>query len=157
MNRWEQGRPVIEALIAERRLEAVDANRPHAEAMLDQARSHLASAEILAATDDQVMAFTAAYDGARKALTAILANQGLRPRGSEGGHAVVLEAVLAQLDPPMGRDLREFSWMRRTRNDSECPSPDRPVATDQDVKEVIPAARKIVEIATEVVAVMPRF
>jgi HEPN domain-containing protein len=157
MNRWEKGRATIDSLISTGRLESVSANRPHAEAMLGQARSHLASAELLATTDDQVMAFTAAYDGARKALTAILANQGLRPRGSEGGHAVVLEAALAQLDPPMGRHLREFAWMRMTRNDSEYPTPERPVASANDVAEAIPATRQIIEIAMSVVAVMPPF
>jgi len=65
-----------------------------------------------------VGAFELTYDAARMALTALLANQGLRPMGSDGGHAVPLEVVLAQLDPPLGDDLREFDWMRRLQNDS---------------------------------------
>jgi hypothetical protein len=70
-----------------------------------------------------VGAFSLAYDAACKALTAILANQGLRPRGSTGGHTVLLDVVLAQLDPPLGNDLREFDWMRHLRNDSAYPVP----------------------------------
>ena len=95
------------------------------------------------------------YDAARKALTAILANQGLRPKGSEGGHAVLLDVVLAQLDPPLGRALREFDWMRRLRNDSAYPSPERKVASAPDVQDALPAADQIIEIAATVIEQMP--
>jgi hypothetical protein len=42
--------------------------------------------------------YALAYDGARKALTAILENEGLRPT-TRGGHLAVFEAVRAQLGP----------------------------------------------------------
>jgi HEPN domain-containing protein len=119
-----------------------------------QARLDLCSARILIDTNP-VAAFMLTYDAARKALTAILANQGLRPVGSEGGHAVLLDVVLAQLDPPLGDDLREFDWMRRLRNDSAYPSPDRSVASASDVGEALPAAGRIIEIATTMVDQMP--
>jgi hypothetical protein len=102
-----------------------------------------------------VGAFALTYDAARKALTAILANQGLRPRGSEGGHAVLLDVALAQLDPPLGSALREFDWMRRLRSDSAYPSPDRKVASAPDVEDALPAAERIIEIAATVVEQMP--
>ena len=95
------------------------------------------------------------YDAARKALTAILANQGLRPMGSEGGHAVLLDVALAQLDPPLGDDLWEFDWMRRIRNNSAYPSPERTVASAADVAEALPAAERILEIAARMVEQMP--
>lgn len=121
---------------------------------MKQARLDLSSARILIDTNP-VGAFMLTYDAARKALTAILANQGLRPMGSEGGHAVLLDVVLAQLDPPMGDDLREFDWMRRLRNDSAYPSPDRKVASATDVEDALPAAERIIEIAATVIEQMP--
>ncbi|MHB1473433.1 MAG: HEPN domain-containing protein [Dermatophilaceae bacterium] len=121
---------------------------------MKQARLDLSSARILHDTNP-VGAFMLTYDAARKALTAILANQGLRPMGSEGGHAVLLDVVLAQLDPPLGDDLREFDWMRRLRNDSAYPSPDRKVASATDVEDALPAAERIIEIAATVIEQMP--
>lgn len=121
---------------------------------MKQARLDLSSARILVDTNP-VGAFMLTYDAARKALTAILANQGLRPMGSEGGHAVLLDVVLAQLDPPLGDDLREFDWMRRLRNDSAYPSPDRKVASATDVEDALPAAERIIEIAATVIEQMP--
>jgi hypothetical protein len=64
--------------------------------------------------------YALAYDAARKALTAILENQGLRPT-TRGGHLAVYEAVRAQLEAPMGRLLRTFNRMRTRRHDAEYP------------------------------------
>ena len=114
------------------------ASHEHALLTMKQARLDLSSARILIDTNP-VGAFMLTYDAARKALTAILANQGLRPMGSEGGHAVLLDVVFAQLDPPLGDDLREFDWMRRLRNDSAYPSPDRKVASATDVEDALPS------------------
>lgn len=99
-------------------------SRATADLLLNQARAHLATAA-RAADADPTAGFQIAYDAARKALAAVLANQGLRARG-DGAHAALLTAALAQLDPPMGRDLRHFDWLRRTRNGAEYPLPDTP-------------------------------
>jgi len=123
---------------------------------MNQARLDLSSARILIDTNP-VGAFMLTYDAARKALTAILANEGLRPIGSEGGHAVLLDVALAQLDPPLGDDLREFDWMRRLRNDSAYPSPERNVASAADVADALPAAERILEISARMVEQMPVF
>lgn len=79
------------------------------------------------------------YDAARKALTATLVNQGLRA-GGDGAHAVLLEAVLAQLDPPLGAIFRPFAWMRPLRNHAQYPAPEHPVARAEDVEEAMPTA-----------------
>jgi HEPN domain-containing protein len=100
LNRWEQGRSSIDKLLSQGRLERIEPNRDHAYALIEQARRATSSASVLSATEDTIAAFNAAYDAARKALTAILVNEGLRPGGGEGGHAVLREAVLAQLEPP---------------------------------------------------------
>ncbi len=96
--RWEQGRTVIDALLKQGRLTGVAPNRALADSMLIQARAHLAASVIVIGLDPQG-AFSLTYDAARKALAAILVNHGLRA-GRQGAHAALLEAVLAQLDPP---------------------------------------------------------
>ena len=93
------------------------------------------------------------YDAARKALVAILENQGLRPT-SRGGHIAVLEAVSAQLDPPMGRVLRPFDRLRRLRNNAEYPHSDTPPFIARDVGRDIPKIEDIVDLAQRVVAQM---
>jgi hypothetical protein len=123
--------------------------------MLDQARAHLTSAATVVETDP-TGAFVLAYDGARKTLAAILVNQGLRS-GGDGAHAVLLDVVLAQLDPPLGATFRPFSWMRPLRNHTEYPSPDYAVAQSVDVAEAIPAAAKMSDVATSVIGQMPTY
>ena len=151
--RWAQGRATIDALLADRRLERVTPSRELAYALLDQAHRHLQTAAGNAEADP-TGSFQLAYDAARKALAALLANQGLRSRG-EGAHAVLLTAALAQLDPPMGRDLRHFDWLRRTRNSAEYPMPETPPITPVDANDALPLATAIVAIADRVVPNMP--
>jgi len=154
--RWQQGRASIDGLVAEGRLQVVQPNRELAQLMVAQAAVHLQSARTVAVADP-VGSFQLTYDAARKALAAILVNQGLRPTGGGGGHAVLLTAVRAQLHPPLGVDLAPFDWMRRTRNDSEYPTADAPVASREDLDEALPAAERIIEIATRVLPTMPMF
>jgi HEPN domain-containing protein len=86
-----------------------------------------------------------AYDAARKALAAMLAVQGLRAKGGDGGHRVLGELMQAQL-PEHKKLLREFDWMRQKRNDTEYREENRPSATIDDVTDAIPAAEQIVEL-----------
>ena len=98
--RWNQGREVIDRLLAGGELQRVPASRDHADRLVRQARTHLASAAEISETDP-AGGYTLVYDAARKVLTAILENQGLRPT-SRGGHLAGYQAIRAQLDPPMG-------------------------------------------------------
>ena len=117
INRWDRGRAEIDQLIHQGRLTRVAANRDLAASHLAQASTHLAAAATLRDLDP-AGAFTLAYDAARLALAALLVNQGLRPRGV-GAHAVLLEAAIAQLEPPRQPEIREFGWTRRLRNDTQ--------------------------------------
>lgn len=96
------------------------------------------------------------YDAARKALTAILENQGLRPT-SRGGHLAVYHAVRAQLDPPMGRVLLPFDRMRRRRHDVECPPAGAPELRPEDVTEDVPKVTALLDLAQRVLDEMPPF
>lgn len=131
----------IEQMLANRRLERVVSNLQHALAVVRTAERHVTTAKMLAETDDEGMAFTAAYDGARKGLTAVLAIEGLRVRPVGGAHRNTGTAAAAFVDDP---SLEEFDWMRQVRNATEYPDLDRPTATAQDVTEAIGAAEAIV-------------
>lgn len=129
-------------------LERVHPSREHADRLIRQARAHLRSAEVLAA-DDPAGAYSLAYDACRKALVAVLENQGLRPT-QRGGHLAAYEAVSAQLDPPLGGKLRPFQRLRRNRNDSEYPAADAEEVTAERVLEDLPKAADIVEVVARV-------
>ena len=153
--RWQQGRDAVEAMIARRELEPVPASRDHADLLLSQARRHLASAGAIA-EDDPAGAYQLLYDGARKALAAVLENQGLRAT-SRGGHIAVREAVSAQLDPPLGVVLRPFDRMRRRRNQVEYPSAAAPAITAEEVTRDLPKVEEILAVAVKVLDEMSPF
>lgn len=153
MKRWEQGRATMEKLLADQHLQRVTASREHADAMLEQARRYVASARLLAAADPDA-GYVLAYDAARKALTAILENQGLRPT-SRGGHIAVIDAATAQLDPPMGSTLRTVSRMRTRRNRVEYPGPDVAPVTEEELLETLPKVDDVLDLATKVLDAMP--
>jgi HEPN domain len=98
---------------------------------------------------DPVGAYQLLYDAARKALSAVLENQGLRATSS-GGHIAVLDAVAAQLEPPLGRVLRPFDRMRRRRNEAEYPRQDAPGFTSEDVARELPKVEQILNAAGRV-------
>ncbi len=142
-------------MIQIRDLQQVPASRTHANRLLVQARRHVASAHRLQA-DDPEGAYALLYDAARKALTAILENQGLRPT-TKGGHLAVYHAVRAQLDPPMGAALRPYDRMRRRRRDAEYPPADAPGLAAEDVEDDLPKVEDILRIAERVLDQMPPF
>lgn len=129
-------------------LQRVPASREHADRLLEESRRHLASAHDIRESDPEG-AYQLLYDGVRKALTGILANEGLRPTTS-GGHRAVYSAVAAQLDPPMGAVLRPFDRMRRQRHAIEYPAMDAEPVLPEDVADELPKAEAIIALAARV-------
>ncbi|MFJ8195335.1 hypothetical protein [Streptomyces sp. NPDC096152] len=155
MTRWNQGRSTVDALIGSGELERVPASQQAAEAELVRARKHVGSARKLLATDPEG-AYTLAYDAARRALAAVLQNQGLRAT-SRGGHAVIYEAVRAQLDPPLGSLLRPFNRMRARRNEVEYRSSEAPAVTPGEVEADLKKVEALIELAEKAIPNMPRY
>jgi len=154
MPRWEPNERGIEYLVERGRLEKV-ASRPQTAAhLLVEARRHLASAQVLAETADVSLAFVAAYDAARKALSAILAVQGIRVKGGDGGHSVLLDAIRPQF-PDERQVLQRFDWMRTVRNNTEYPDFATPSASREDVADAQAAAAAIVDVAARFVTSRP--
>lgn len=137
---------VIIRLLAANRLQRVAVNVDHAIGVIEVAERHVETARLLADTSDQAMAFTAAYDGARKALAAVLASEGLRVRAVGGAHR---DTAVAAAEYAAGSVLDEFEWMRQVRNATEYPSADRPTASPLDVTEAIAAASAIVALCAQ--------
>ncbi len=140
----------ISRMLASRRLERVAVNVDHARSVIATAQRHLDTARVLAGTDDIAMAFTAAYDGSRKALTAVLAVHGLRVRPVGGAHRNTGLAATA-LMPDAADEIAEFDWMRQVRNSTEYPEDARPEATAQDVQDAMAAGSAIVQACALVV------
>ncbi|NMO49862.1 hypothetical protein HH310_01430 [Actinoplanes sp. TBRC 11911] len=146
--RWQQGREALDGMLARGELERVPASRDHADLLLSQARQHLASAAAIAQSDP-AGGYQLLYDAARKALAAVLENQGVRAT-SRGGHIAVREAVSAQLDPPLGGVLRPFDRLRRRRNQVEYPSSSAPVVAADEVARDVPKVEEIIDVAARV-------
>lgn len=144
--RWEKGRAEIDRMIGTREIERVTPSRQAADEYLAAARLNVADA-IRIGSHNPRGAYCLLYDAARFALAAILENEGLRVT-SRGGHIVVYQAVLAQLHPPMGPQIRPFDVMRRRRNNTEYSS--EVELTSADVDADLPAVQAIIELAAGV-------
>ena len=153
--RWNQGRAAIDSMLSSGELQRVPASREHADSLLDQARQHLVSARAVVENDPEG-AYAIGYDASRKALAAVLENQGLRAT-SRGGHVAVYRSVHAQLDPPLGAVLRPFDRMRRRRNGLEYPDFEAPALAPADVEEDLRRAEAIVELAVRTLDEMPPY
>ena len=151
---WPKGADVIQRLIERGHLEQVPANPDEAAYLIDKARLHLQTARGLAEADPEI-AYDALYGAARKALTAVLRQQGLRPT-REGGHEVVIQAAEAQLVPPAGPILRPYRRLRRIRGAGDYQASEGAV-NPEDVVADLPVAQKIVDSAADVVPLMPVF
>lgn len=120
---WEPGRDVIVGMLQRHELESVLASADLGAALLGQADEALDTAQEAAHAGRHYSAYVNLWDAVRKALTALLQMQGLRPT-RKGGHLAVEQAALAQFSGAMGGLLRPVPRMRSTRNDVEYPDPD---------------------------------
>lgn len=121
MVRWERGRQHVEALIGAGELQKVVGSGDATAVLLDMAADHVVAAKACIKLDP-AGALSLAYDAARKAATAVLAHQGLRPT-TKGGHIAVVNAVESQFPGVPG--LRSLDRLRRRRNETEYPDPEQ--------------------------------
>jgi hypothetical protein len=144
---WDKGRDAVEDLLDRGHLERVPGNEDEAAHLLAKSRAHLRTATALAA-DDPEIAYDALYAAARKALTALLVQQGLRPT-REGGHEVTIEAAMAQFVPPLAEVLRPFRHLKRRRGQGDYAGAEDQIHRD-DVDADLPAAKAIVDAAERI-------
>lgn len=145
---WGPGKQTIEDLLRHGKLEHTIANPAEVRYLLDKARTHVATALTTADADPEI-AYDALYAAARKALTAILVQQGLRPTRA-GGHEAVIDAVEALLVPSMGNTLRTYRSLRRVRASGYSLGAPTALHPD-DIQRDHPAAVAIVDMAEKLI------
>jgi hypothetical protein len=129
----------VRRLLAEEKIRTVRPDPEAAQAEIDVARRHIASAEKIMA-DDPTLAFTALYDAMRKAIAAHMRSHGFRVARGPGAHARTGEYALAALDRhDIGSHLDEFDALRNLRNQSEYEAVDVDVQDARDAFEHVSA------------------
>jgi HEPN domain-containing protein len=141
--RWSAGEATVERLLAAGHIERVQGAQADGESWLARARRGLDAARVLAesAPDSSVVL---AYDAARQACVALLAQQGLRPT-TAGGHHTIEEVIRAQFGP----SLRAFGGLRRRRNELEYPLYPTEQAGAAEAAETLRTAAEIIDSATK--------
>ncbi len=130
-------------MLADGELQAVsDAAADGTQWLLKAHRTLLTAAG--AAGTDPDSAFTLAYDAARFACTALLAQQGLRAT-TRGGHYAVEVAVRGQF----GATFDRYGGLRRQRNDIEYPLIVAARLTPQDARSAIAVATELTAAADQ--------
>lgn len=145
---WSRGKARIEQLLRDGELDTVPASPALARRLLDEAGRHLASANAIANTDP-TGCYQLAYDAARKACAALLAQQGLRST-TRGGHIAVQDTVREQFGGSRGmKAFDALSGMRRRRAASEYPDSTTPTITTDDAQDAVIAAQAILDAARQ--------
>jgi hypothetical protein len=86
--------------------------------------------------------YVLAYDAARFACIALLAQQGMRAT-TDGGHYAVERAMRAQF----GEGFRPFADLRRRRNELEYPRLPADTATADEAQQAVEAAERLIAAA----------
>ena len=151
MARWARGEAEVEQLLGRREVETVTGAAADGAPLLAHARKTAATAAGLVAAD-AYSAFVLAYDAARFACTALLAQQGLRVTTS-GGHYAVECAVRAQF----GDGFRPFADLPRRRNELEYPHLPADTATADEARHAVETAQRLIAAADRLVSELSFF
>lgn len=151
MTRWPRGEAEVEQLLAGDQLQALSGVQANGESLLARARRTLQTAAGIVERDPD-SAYVLAYDAARHAGTALLAQQGLRPT-SKGGHYALELALRAQF----GHGFRAFGAMRRRRNELEYPGVADETADLTEAKEAVTDAQQILDAAEKLLPALAPF
>lgn len=146
MPRWKRGETTIERLLATSNLDLIGRSASDGSAILEQSKRRLKIAEAALAIDPDG-AFTNAYDAARLAATALLAQQGLRPT-QIGGHRAVEEALQAQFSPGFSK----FSMLRRRRHELDYPDTSYSEASGHEARDAVNTADLFIETAAKLLS-----
>jgi hypothetical protein len=143
MTRWQRGAAELERMLVNSELQALTGAAADGGQWMEKARRTLSTATDAASTDPD-SAFTLAYDGARFACTALLAQQGLRVT-TRGGHYAVEVAVRSQF----GGTFDQYGGLRRQRNDIEYPVIIAAKLTSDDARAAIGIANELIDAADQ--------
>jgi uncharacterized protein (UPF0332 family) len=141
MARWPRGEAEIERLLGLGHLQVTTGAAADGEPLLAKASRTLETAASITSSDPD-SALVLAYDAARYAATALLAQQGLRPT-TAGGHVAVDSALRAQF----GDGFRGFGYLRRRRNELEYPSASTAASDVDEANDAVAQSRGILQAA----------
>lgn len=145
MSPWTRGTDEVDALLAARHLKRVTGADVGTGALMERAQQLITSARSLVESDP-VTAYIVAYDGAKHAGAALLAEQNLRATG-EGGHVAIERTLQAQFGPPFAR----FGGLRRRRNELDYPASADDFADEKEARQAIQRAADVVDNAAKVI------
>jgi HEPN domain-containing protein len=151
MPRWQRGEAEVEQLVRRRELEYVTGTAADGAPLLAQARRTAATAASLVRAD-AYSAYVLAYDAARFACNALLAQQGMRAT-TEGGHYAVERAVRTQF----GEGFRPFADLRRRRNELEYPRLPADTATADEAQQAVEVAERLIAAADKLLGQLSFF
>jgi hypothetical protein len=151
MSSWPRGEAEVEELLRRRELERITGTAADGSPLLAQAGRTATTAASLVKTDPY-SAYVLAYDAARFACVALLAQEGLRATSS-GGHYAVERVVRAQF----GSGFRPFGDLRRRRNELEYPHHPADRATGDEAKQAIAVAQQLIGAAQALIDQLPLF
>ncbi len=141
--KWTRGQETVDRLLSEGRLELVTGPAADGLTWLVSAQALLESASRESGHNPEA-AFVLAYDAARKAATALIAQQGLRTK-SAGHHVTAEQVVRAQFGGPFDG----FGALRRRRSEIEYPQrPGDDIAPPEAAASIV-AARLILDAAVQ--------
>lgn len=152
---WMEGEERIRRLLQEGALERIPVDEDHVRSLLAKSKTRCDSARSVL-DDDPGGALQMAYDAARKAFSAILAAQGIRPASMEC-HGILAESASAQLSAVMDFEVGSFNAMRVKRDRIIHPEVGAPDVTPRDARLAVDAAALLGEKAQLVVTMVEAF
>jgi hypothetical protein len=143
MTGWEKGSGTIARMLADQELQQVQGGQANGGPFLDKANRTITTAAHIV-EDDPESAYTLAYDAARFAGVALLAQQGLRPT-TRGGHLAIDEALRAQF----GGTFKAYRTLRIRRNELEYPAYPGELVEIDEVRTAVSQAKQVIEAANQ--------
>lgn len=144
MTPWTRGRDQIDDLIAAQKVTRLDGASAGVNDHMSRANQQLRSARLLL-EPDPVTAYVVAYDAARHAAVALLAEQDLRA-SVQGGHVAVSRAIQAQF----GGVFSSYDRLRRRRHELDYPLSAEDFADATEAATAIATAATIIENAQKI-------
>ena len=149
MSSWPHGRATVLRLLEEGSLDLVTANTNFAMRLCDEANRHLQAVQTILEVDPSG-AFQLAYDAARKACNALLAQQGLRATHLNG-HRAISDLMKDQFSNNGDHAvLGKLNSLRRSRADSQYPSELTPSVSIEDAIYCYETSNDILKVVKEI-------
>lgn len=149
MSSWPHGRATVLRLLEEGSLDLVTANTNFAMRLCDEANRHLQAVQTILEVDPSG-AFQLAYDAARKACNALLAQQGLRATHLNG-HRAISDLMKDQFSNNGDHAvLGKLNSLRRSRADSQYPSELTPSVSIEDATYCYETSLNILKVVKEI-------